>query len=108
MLKNVLEQSLTFHSFFQFFSLLLFSFCFNLTFVVSNFFPELVLALWLELGVKETKELVRTFWGLPYGRSGVGAVGPVTLVAVLPSDSWSRDSQHLFWSCSSKSFQILS
>lgn len=48
--------------------------------MVSNFFPELVLALWLELGVKETKELVRTFWGLPYGRSGVGAVGPVTLV----------------------------
>ena len=39
-------------------------------------FFELVLALWLER-VKETKELVRTFWGLPYGRSGVGAVGPV-------------------------------
>ena len=75
-----LKMFLSSHSLFRIFSLLLFSFCFNLTFGVSNFFPELVLALWLELGVKETKELVRTFWGLPYGRSGVGVVGPVTLV----------------------------
>ena len=70
-----LKMFLSSHSLFRIFSLLLFSFCFNLTFGVSNFFPSSFWLCGLNWGWRRPKSLSERFGAFHMVALGLGWLG---------------------------------